>query len=905
MTAHFARHELAVQQLLTAQSLDGVAEPLRILRDGVIGSLVRKDRFLQLGITPRLVDIFRHSMTTVSTVTTTAAGKDAVSLAEQAAIVLGSLAYARSANTIETLKETGAFEALLDCLESTSSSKSNGMDEDVNDGLQQDQRQQQQQEQNESIEVVKLRRAVARTLKAMYSRARADIDALEARNISCSTKLTDAINDEIDPVRSARAVAASRNGAGTGTGTGSEPMDVDDEIGNNNGNDDDNDDDTNSVFHGFRVNVITDMLNDAAICEYGASIAASASHSASIQMALCDAGVIPPLVDMLVDAPAVHGGFSHSRLYQPSSPKQIAALRALTALCYQNSKAASVIVSQDTAPKSAVTVLFDLIRRDGSEVQLNAAKCIVNIYCSGALDEYSDEVNTEVIPTLIRLSVLDSNRPGIDSMAQFHILTSAETGNGSNGSIGGMSNAQIAADAMFALASLVTGKPRLQKVACDAGAIALLARLLSRPEPESVSSISAALQSARNSGAEGDSSNIEITSSSHPQISSTSAEYAESLRQATLKEAALYALGALCSIHEDSRKNLTEAKVLPIIANALSHWSDRVRIAACQCIRVLSRSVRALRTAFVDAGIARPLFAMIAAKEPVLVQTVATAALCNVIIAFSPSREIILEHNGIERLVEIARTSARYPALRGNALSSLANSLYEASQSSRLTILNTVTVPFVSSILDDSDEVIVNHALQFMRNLLTCNDAATEKLVQEMTSERIVRVISDRLIGSLAALRENALFTMVGLAIAHPPTASLLCANPTVLGRWLQALNDTEAKIRVAAAWAIINFTSASPRNSDSTVMQGVRNRIDILRRHGFEDKLRELASDPNHDVRDRAKSALAQLAQFSTSSAGLHSILTPGSLHAQQQLRSGSSADPPSPLGFGRYPPP
>jgi hypothetical protein len=46
---------------------------------------------------------------------------------------------------------------------------------------------------------------------------------------------------------------------------------------------------------------------------------------------------------------------------------------------------------------------------------------------------------------------------------------------------------------------------------------------------------------------------------------------------------------------------------LPYAVGAMSSHNSAIRLAACQCIKSLSRSVRHLRTHLVDAGVISPL----------------------------------------------------------------------------------------------------------------------------------------------------------------------------------------------------------------------------------------------------------------------------------------------------------
>ena len=84
-----------------------------------------------------------------------------------------------------------------------------------------------------------------------------------------------------------------------------------------------------------------------------------------------------------------------------------------------------------------------------------------------------------------------------------------------------------------------------------------------------------------------------------------------------------------------------EANLLPHIVSSLKDPSIGVRAAACQCARALSRSANMLRTSLVDAGAADPLFDLLSDEED-LVKITATATVCNLLIDFSPMKEVHL-----------------------------------------------------------------------------------------------------------------------------------------------------------------------------------------------------------------------------------------------------------------------
>lgn len=75
------------------------------------------------------------------------------------------------------------------------------------------------------------------------------------------------------------------------------------------------------------------------------------------------------------------------------------------------------------------------------------------------------------------------------------------------------------------------------------------------------------------------------------------------------------------------------------VVSAFSDPSPRVRLAAVRCLHSLSRSVQQLRTTFQDHAVWRPLMKLLHnADDDIL--TVASSTLCNLLLEFSPSKEV-------------------------------------------------------------------------------------------------------------------------------------------------------------------------------------------------------------------------------------------------------------------------
>jgi hypothetical protein len=139
-----------------------------------------------------------------------------------------------------------------------------------------------------------------------------------------------------------------------------------------------------------------------------------------------------------------------------------------------------------------------------------------------------------------------------------------------------------------------------------------------------------------------------------------------------VREGTLRAIAALVPFKDEYRKGLIDQGIVPYIVESLKTHPDKpsikviekadkplqlssdeilnakpgyglnpvsVLIAACGAVRHLSRSVSILRTTLIDNGVVMPIFNLL--KHPDIdVQIAATAAVCNLVMDFSPMREV-------------------------------------------------------------------------------------------------------------------------------------------------------------------------------------------------------------------------------------------------------------------------
>jgi hypothetical protein len=217
------------------------------------------------------------------------------------------------------------------------------------------------------------------------------------------------------------------------------------------------------------------------------------------------------------------------------------------------------------------------------------------------------------------------------------------------------------------LAMLIVDSELLQKSAYDAGIISKLSKMIkSAYDPVyDTSQLRAWSPNANSSLDQG-------TSHAQPSRLSQVGQPPLLAHKIKVRESALRAISALVPFKDEYRKALIEQGVIPYIVESLrtspgkpSRISERsekniqfmdenqsrlsaygknpisVLISACAAVRALSRSVSTLRTALIDNGVAIPIITLLQHSD-IDVQISATAAVCNLVLEFSPMREVIM-----------------------------------------------------------------------------------------------------------------------------------------------------------------------------------------------------------------------------------------------------------------------
>jgi hypothetical protein len=544
--------------------------------------------------------------------------------------------------------------------------------------------------------------------------------------------------------------------------------------------------------------------------------------------------------------------------------------------------------------------LISLIRTGDPITRLTAASVLTNLFLVGLVSKrLVSYVTLLVVPILVRL--LDE---------EGKIIGYANTG------VGGIdaqtwNRWQVEERAPAVLSRLVIENLEFQKAAIDAGAVKKLATILKKvSEPSSATNgISGHTNTAAEEGAP-----------------KGSPEYNHRMK---VKEGVLRCLANLGLFKDDYRKKIIDAGVLKTVVGAclkpLTPMSPQleanpsttgegnppsVLVAACGVIRSVSRSVNILRTSLIDAAVAIPMFSLLR-HENDEVKIAATAAVCNLVLDFSPMRKPISDAGALDVLCDLVKDGNG--PLRLNALWALKHFMLEADTTTKRRSLENLGVEYLMSIIstitpteegEDSDEEMtdeeptvidserlppriraaVKHlqkqerisqtaqsrkeavalqeqGLEFIRNLICGSEvgAMIDHIFNMIGADRLLELYQNLLTApnQPSEIVNAVVYNIVHIAAGAPRHRQRIIERTELLRVLLGFWNHRNPHVRSGLAWVVINLTW----KEEGAEADGVQSRINVLKGLGWAERLREMQKDTELDVKERVKTAEFQLA--------------------------------------------
>jgi hypothetical protein len=209
--------------------------------------------------------------------------------------------------------------------------------------------------------------------------------------------------------------------------------------------------------------------------------------------------------------------------------------------------------------------------------------------------------------------------------------------------------------APVALAILITDVLPLQKAAYDASAINVLGQMLKK----SFDTVSAARKPMWTSMPQAMTMDVNGALDDPACSLGSPAMAAENIHRFRCRAASLQALSAIGQREDSYRRSIIEINVVGCLVDSLIPYVDGpmsavhatdvttgkdgnpwfVITSACRLAQALSRSVGVLRTKLLDAGIAKPVFALLKERDQ-RIKAAGTDAVTNLLLQFSPMREV-------------------------------------------------------------------------------------------------------------------------------------------------------------------------------------------------------------------------------------------------------------------------
>ena len=317
------------------------------------------------------------------------------------------------------------------------------------------------------------------------------------------------------------------------------------------------------------------------------------------------------------------------------------------------SSAIEVIQSQglefiEDEESALIPCLLYFARRENEVTGLMAAWVLAILYRHGLTKRGREAaIALLLVPSLVRMLEKESKTSlGASDTYDTSVLASPER--------------LVKEQAPSVLAMLAANSLEIQRAADDAGAIKKLSQLLKESYDEMPASTSAAMWTPESSTAR------------HPESRDDGSKLGPAGMSATayhvmrVRESVLTALAAIASDKDEYRRAIIDNGVVPFVvktlkpeeidpvaqANGQAEGASRYRkaftgnckyaiLAACGAARALSRSVSTLRTSLMDAGLPSPLFVLIKCQDMEL-QIAATAVVTNLVLHFSPMREVVI-----------------------------------------------------------------------------------------------------------------------------------------------------------------------------------------------------------------------------------------------------------------------
>ncbi|XP_062182308.1 uncharacterized protein LOC133886610 [Phragmites australis] len=315
----------------------------------------------------------------------------------------------------------------------------------------------------------------------------------------------------------------------------------------------------------------------------------------------------------------------------------------------------------------------------------------------------------------------------------------------------------------------------------------------------------------------------------------------------------LLALSELCSKLEESRSRLMSVQVSTLILDALKHDCTDIRVAACSCLKNLTRSPKVLSGGELSCDTVIAPLVQLLYDSSTSVQVAALGAICNIAVNLTPRKSVLLHSGVVSQLVHLSKSMD--PTLRLKSVWALRNIMFLLSPKDKDVIMKELTVSTLSSLICDSERFVQEQTLALIHNLVDGYVDSTNYVIGE--DGLVINAISRQLHSvSAPGVCIQGMFVLANIAAGNelnkeavmnvlvPHRADRI--KPSFVVNYLQS---KDKQLRVATLWCILNLIYPKCEAASSRVVR--------LQSAGVILQVKSMINDPCLDCKLRVRMVL------------------------------------------------
>ncbi|KAF8447260.1 armadillo-type protein [Boletus edulis BED1] len=294
----------------------------------------------------------------------------------------------------------------------------------------------------------------------------------------------------------------------------------------------------------------------------------------------------------------------------------------------------------------------------------------------------------------------------------------------------------------------------------------------------------------------------------------------ESESRVILREAALMTIASIALFDRVIKRDLADnIQLIPLLRACLAQKSVGVRVAACQCIRALSRDAAIIRTNLTDSGAGLALYQVFKKEdEDPRVIFAALAVVCNLVNDFSPLRPVMLADGLLPRLMRLFNVEDQ--EIRMGALWGLKNLLCKSSLATKQMVMTHLGWTHLAELVNDVDPQIQEQALCILRNLVE-DEEGIVLIFDSMGEGLVAACISAGLDSSNEPVTRETAYFLGNLSNGTREQQDIIFTHPPILDLVHSCMADGKSGIRSPLVQCVFNLLTSNPRRRQELVDAG------------------------------------------------------------------------------------